>query len=81
MSQASQKRDLDAFFLHLVIYGGLLVFYFILVLRFLAPSLLQLFHQHRIEYALAAILLMLGQAVGLEFISHCLLRLIRRKRG
>jgi predicted tellurium resistance membrane protein TerC len=80
-STVPTQREMKAFLLHLVVYGTLLLLYFILVLRYWAPWLLSLFHHHRVEYALAAILLMVGQAVGLEIVSHFLLRLIRRKKA
>jgi predicted tellurium resistance membrane protein TerC len=80
-SAAPTQRDMKAFLLHLVVYGSLLLLYFALVLRYGAAWLLGLFHQHRTEYALAAILLMIGQAVGLEIVSHFVLRLIRRKKA
>ena len=65
---------------HLLIYSALLFTYFVLVLRYLSGWLEGLFHQHRVGYAFAAILLMIVQAVGLESISHFILRLIRRKK-
>jgi Kef-type K+ transport system membrane component KefB len=72
---------MKAFLLHFVIYGSLLLVYFVLVLRYWAAWLLSLFHHHRAEYALVAIVLMITQAVGLEAVSHLLLRLIRRKKS
>jgi predicted tellurium resistance membrane protein TerC len=75
------SRDFKFFFYHLIVYGGLLLLYYVLVLRFLTGWLLGLFHQHRVEYALAAIVLMIGQAVGLEIVSYFLLKLIRRKEN
>jgi hypothetical protein len=65
---------------HLLIYSALLFTYFILVLRYLSGWLEGLFHDHRVEYAFAAILLMIVQAIGLESISHLILRLVRRKK-
>jgi uncharacterized membrane protein YcjF (UPF0283 family) len=75
------SRDFRSFWLHLIVYGGLLLLYFILVLRFMTGWLMELFHQHRVEYALAAIALMVGQAVGLEIVSYFVLKLIRRRKG
>jgi hypothetical protein len=74
-------RGLTDFVLHLVVYGSLLLLYFVLVLQFMAGWLLHLFQQHRVDYAFMAIVLMIGQAVGLEIISHFLLKLIHRKKG
>jgi Kef-type K+ transport system membrane component KefB len=77
----SPFRDLKATLLHLIIYGALLALYFVLVLRYLAHWLESLFNQHRAEYAIIAIVLMVGQAVGLEIISSFILRLMRRRRS
>jgi len=76
----SQARDLKSFLLHLAVYASLLALYFVLVLRYWAHWLLDLFHQHRTEYAIVAILLMIGQAAGLELISYFILKVIRRRR-
>lgn len=75
----NQTRDFKSFSLHLAVYSLLLLIYFFLVLRFLVGWLEELFHQHRFEYALVAILLMAIQAAGLEVISHFILKLIRNK--
>ena len=72
-----QSRDLKAFALHLSLYSVLLFVYFLLVLRFWTDWLKNLFFQHRHEYALVAILLMIVQAVGLEAISFSILRRVR----
>jgi hypothetical protein len=78
--KSSQARDLKTFALHLTIYSGLLFLYFIFVLRFGAAWLKELFLQHRHEYALVAILLMIVQAVVLETVSFSILTRIRGKR-
>ena len=74
-------RDLKSALLHWLVYGALLVLYFVLVLRYLTHWLEDLFHQHRTEYAIVAILLMIGQAVGLECISSLILKLIRGRKS
>ncbi len=76
-----QTRDLTSSLLHLAIYSVLLATYFFLVLRFFSGWLLGLFQQHRLEYALVAIALMIVQAVVLEGISYSILRFIRRQRN
>jgi predicted tellurium resistance membrane protein TerC len=76
---SGNSRDLKSFSLHLIVYSLLLALYFFLVLRFFSGWLTGLFHYQRSEYAFAAIILMVGQAVGLEAVSHVLLRFIRGK--
>ncbi len=66
---------------HLLIYSAVLFTYFFLVLRYLSGWLEGLFHEHRVGYAFAAILLMIVQAIGLESISHLILTLVRRKKA
>jgi cytochrome c biogenesis protein CcdA len=78
---AGQTRDLRHSSLHLTLYSVLLALYFFVVLRYLTDWLKGLFHEHRVEYALVAIALMIIQAVGLESISYTILRLVRRKRS
>ena len=48
------------------IYTVLAALYFLAVLRFLGSWLNWLFHEHRPYYVVASILIMVGQAVGLE---------------
>jgi hypothetical protein len=72
---ASRSRDLIAWMLHLTVYSVLLLAYFLVVLRYLAGWFYHLFQQHRAEYALAGIALMIVQAVVLEAISAFILRL------
>jgi hypothetical protein len=67
-------RDLVAWLLHVVVYGALLLTYFYFVLRYLSGWFTHLFHQHRFEYALAGIAVMIVQAVVLESISAVILR-------
>ena len=74
-----QPRDIRNSVLHLVVYSALLLGYFYLVLSYLSGWLTGLFHHHRMEYAFAAILLMIVQAVVLQTISGWILRLIRRR--
>ena len=75
------KKDtastLKAFSIELVVYAVLVVGYFLFVLHFLGAWLLPLYQHHRVFYAALAILLILGQAVLLEFVTTFLLRLLR----
>jgi hypothetical protein len=78
---APPKRTLLGFAIELVIYGVLIAIYFFLVLRFLGDWLKSLFLDHRDLYAAVAILLMIGQAVGLELVTNLLATFLRlRKR-
>lgn len=74
ISPKSPWRDVVAWVLHLALYSCLLFGYFLLVLRYLATWFADLFHQHRIEYAVVAIVVMIVQAVALESISALILR-------
>jgi hypothetical protein len=70
-------KTLRAFLIELAIYAVLVVGYFFLVLHFLGDGLRQLEQDHRYTYAGIAILLMIGQAVLLQYVTTSLLRLIR----
>jgi len=77
----SRSRDIKSFLIDLTVYGILVFAYFILVLRFFGDWLTDLFDHHRVGYAMVAIVLMVAQAVGLEVISHFVLKLIRGKKS
>jgi hypothetical protein len=78
---APSKRTLIGFAVELLIYAALIAVYFFLVLRFLGDWLKALFLYRRDLYAVVAILLMIGQAVGLEFVTNILATFLRlRKR-
>jgi hypothetical protein len=68
---------LRAFVFELVIYAVLVVGYFFLVLHFLGGWLYRVETNHRYLYAGLTILLMIGQAVVLEWLTTFLLRMIR----
>jgi len=71
-------RSLSVFAAELAIYSVLVTGYFFLVLHVLGNWLYQLETQHRVLYAVVAILLIAGQAVVLDAVSTGLLRLLRR---
>jgi hypothetical protein len=78
---APSKRTLIGFAVELLIYAALIAVYFFLVLRFLGDWLKGLFLYRRDLYAVVAILLMIAQAVGLEFVTNILATFLRlRKR-
>ena len=80
-SKTVVRRTLRAFALELVIYGALVTGYFFAVLHFLSGWLVQLETQHSRIYAVVAILLIIGQAVVLEWVTTGLLRLLRGGRS
>ena len=76
MKQEAAKR-VRAFAAELAIYAVLVTGYFFLVLHLLGGWLYRLETQHRILYAVVAILLIAGQAVVLDAVTTILFRLVR----
>jgi len=64
----------------LVIYGLFVALYLFFVFRFLSDWLKSMFSENRVEYAVAAFVLMFVQSVGLERLTTGLLFLIRRRK-
>ena len=71
-------KSLRVFAAELVIYAILVTGYFFLVLHLLGGWLYRLETQHRITYAVAALLLIAGQAIVLDAVTTLLLRFLRR---
>lgn len=67
------KRLIRNFILELLIYGVLLVVYFLTILQFLDEPLYNLFNQNLWVYAGAALLLIVVQAVVLEWVTSFLI--------
>jgi Kef-type K+ transport system membrane component KefB len=63
----------------LLVYAVLVFAYFVFVLHYLGDWLFDLFQHNRTTFALMALVLMIGQAVGLEAISSLLFRLMQWK--
>ena len=63
--------------IELSLYAVLAIAYFFLVLRFLGAWLAGLFHEQRVYYVVACVLLMVGQAIGLERLVTGLSYIIR----
>jgi len=78
MKKESEK-SLRAFAAELAIYAVLVTAYFFLVLHLLGNWLYRLDLQHRILYAVVALLLIAGQAVVLDAITTLLFRILRRR--
>jgi hypothetical protein len=72
------QKVLRCMAIELAVYAVLATAYFCLVLRFLGPWLTGLFHEQRTYYVVACVLLMAGQAVGLERLGTGLSYIIRR---
>ena len=72
-------KSVRAFAAELAIYVVLVTGYFFLVLPVLGDWLYRLETQHRVVYAIVAILLIAGQAVVLDAITTVLFRLLRRR--
>jgi len=68
-----------AFTIELAIYAVLVTVYFFLVLNLLGNWLYRLDTQHRILYAVVALLLIIGQAVVLDALTRVLFRLLHRR--
>lgn len=65
------------FLLELIVYGILVIAYFLVVLRWLAEPINQLFHNNLITYAFVALGLILAQGVVLEYVTSFLLEQLR----
>jgi len=80
-SKTAVRQTLRTSVLELVIYAALITGYFFAVLHFLGGWLVQLETQHIRLYAVVAILLIIGQAVFLEWVTTGLLRFLRGGRS
>ena len=76
-SRASASETIRALFIEVPIYAVLVVAYFFLVLHFLGDWLGQEHKDHVLLYACTAIVLIVGQAIVLEFVTTFLLRLLQ----
>jgi len=72
-------KSLRAFAAELAIYAVLVTAYFFLVLHLLGDWLYRLETQHRVLYAVVALLLIADQAVVLDAITTLLFRILRRR--
>ncbi len=74
------KRFLRNFILELVVYGVLVVAYFLVVLRFLGGWLTDLFNTNLTLYAVFALGLVVAQGALLDFVTTFLLDLLKLER-
>ncbi len=75
----NSAKSLRAFAIELAIYAVLVTVYFFLVLHLLGNWLYRLDMQHRILYAVVAILLIAGQAIVLDAVTTLLFRFLRNR--
>ena len=67
------KSSLISFFIELLIYAGLVVAYYFLVLHLLGDWLQRLFEHERELYAVTALILIICQGLILEVLTRLLL--------
>lgn len=67
------------FLVELIVYAGLVVVYVFFVIALMREWLDVLYEHHKVRYAFAALLLIIGQGVVLEMVTTTLLKLIRRR--
>lgn len=78
-----RRRQVSTAAINLALYAVLVVAYFLVVLQWLNEPLGRLFQENLVHYALASVLLILGQGLLLDVVTSNLLRLakwVNRKR-
>jgi hypothetical protein len=80
-TKKEKTNTLKAFLVELAVYAIFVTAYFFLVLHYLSDWLQNLHLNHVKLYALATIVLIIGQAVLLESVTTWLLRLLRGGRS
>ena len=78
--QTDTKILLRNFAIELLVYGTLVVFYFLIVLQSLGPWLTELYYSNLRIYAIAALVLIVVQAVFLEWITSFLIERLGLER-
>ena len=79
----SSKQPLptwQSFTVELLLYAVLVVAYFFFVLHYLGGWFKELFDHNRTLFAVMALLVMIGQAVGLEIVCGFLIWLMRKRK-
>jgi hypothetical protein len=74
------KRTLLHLIIEVLFYAALVSVYLALVLHFLVGWLKEMFAKDPAVYAIVALLLMIGQAVGLERLAASLVPFTRQRR-
>lgn len=80
MNQHNLRILIRNFVIELILYGGLVVAYFLIVLRLLGQSLAQLFHSNLVAYGIVALILIVAQGVFLEMITSFLMERLPLER-
>ena len=73
MEHGTRRKLIRNFIIELVVYGALIIVYFLLVLRFLGDWLYELYDSELRLYAFLALALIVIQAVVLEAITSFLI--------
>jgi uncharacterized membrane protein YqhA len=68
------------FWLEIAVYALLMVGYLLLVLKTLDGPLARLYQLHRVEYAIAALMLILLQGIVLELLTKVLVGFFGKRR-
>jgi len=78
--QTNWKKQLRIFIIELVLYGILVVVYFLVALRYMGDLLLDLFKQRPVVYAFVALLLIVAQGYILELVTSFLMKRLNLER-
>ena len=70
----------SSFWLEVAVYAALMVGYLLLVLKTLDGPLARMYELHRVEYAIAALMLILLQGIVLELLTKVLVGLFGKRR-
>jgi hypothetical protein len=76
--RAAKSGGIKAFLIELAVYAVFVFIYYTFVLHHMGGWLQTLFHSGRRNYAITALLLMIGQTVVLGLVTSSLVRLVRR---
>ena len=77
--EPAESVSIRSFLIELVVYAVCVVAYFFLVLHFLGGWLKDQFDHHRWVYAVVGLVIVLAQAVLLEWLTSALLRFLRSR--
>jgi hypothetical protein len=78
--QTSWKKLLRNFAIEVVVYGILVVVYFLVVLRYLGEPLIRLFQENLVVYGFISLLLIVAQGIVLEMITAFLIERLGLER-
>ncbi|MDX1686509.1 MAG: hypothetical protein R3248_00865 [Candidatus Promineifilaceae bacterium] len=78
--KGNPRSLLRNFILEMILYGVLVVAYFLAVLRFLGEPLMELYESSLPLYAVAALILIVAQGVVLEWVTSFLVNLLGLER-